>query len=70
MAVSLPSGRGRPGQTLKQLDPSPMWDLRSIVKQRAKMGEHEFEGIWAKCLKSIGKNCQNLRSGILKRRYW
>ena len=46
-----------------------MWDLRLMIKQRARMGEVKFEGVWAKCLKSISKDYQNLRNGILTKRF-
>ena len=69
MSISSPSGRSVPGQSLRRLDPALMRDLRNIIKQRARKGEGEFEGLWSKCVQSISKDCQNLRKGLLRKRF-
>ena len=60
---SSPSGKG---YFTSQLDPQKLTKVKVIVRQRARhLSDGEFEAVWAKCVVSISKTCQNLRSGRL-----
>ncbi len=59
---SSPSGKG----SSKQLDPDKMQQIGMLIRQRVRdLSELEFEFVWGKCVVSISKACQNLRSGRL-----
>ena len=69
MANASPSGKGGPGLMLVKLDHFKMTQIRGIIRQRARnTSEGEFEAVWAKCLSSISKACQNLRYGRLSKK--
>ena len=58
IVLSSPSGRGKPGQSATT---RPRIN-KTIIRQRAKMGEGEFDG---KCVTAISKDCQNLHNGVI-----
>lgn len=56
------------GVVLMKLDVALMSQIKSIIRQWARnVSELEFEAIWAKCLASISKACQNLRYARLSK---
>ena len=69
MLQSTPSGRGN-NQT-HQLDPEKLdyMYIKHIISRRMgkQPGNPEFELIWGKCVVSIGKQCQKLRTKAKKR---
>ena len=66
MAQSTRSGRG--GEHVRQLDPEKMIYIKHIIAGRVRKNpeDPEFELIWEKCLTSIGKQCQTLRTKAKK----
>ena len=57
LAQSTFSGRNN----TNQFDPEKIKYLKTLVQGRANIGGPEFEAIWAKCLESLKKKCQNLK---------
>ena len=50
------------------LDPTKLQILKETIRSRVHdMPMQEFELVLAKCLASIGKTCQNMRTGKLKK---